>query len=124
MSADVILHRSAFPGGKVWKSERKGLAFGATDTTKSYTFQCNGKVNHVLVEIPNFSNAVTTTVTVADENGVTIMSKSGLAKATNHVIDSTDDFDRALAGTYTITLTLSGAPGGTGGTVSTTFSLV
>jgi hypothetical protein len=122
--ADVILHRPAFPGGKMLRSQRKGLAFTSTSTTNSYTLQCNGQTNMVLVEMPNFTNAITATLTVSDENGVTIMTKAAIAENANTMLDATDDFDKAMAGTYTVLITLSGAAGGTGGTVYTTFYLI
>jgi len=119
--ADVKLSSS---GGKMLRSQRKGLAFTATSLTNSYTLQCNGQMNMALIEMPNFTNAITATLTISDENGVVIMNKASIAENANTMLDATDDFDKAMAGTYTVLITLSGVAGGTGGTVYTTFYLI
>lgn len=124
--ADYTIHRPAFPGGKVYESPRVATVFAASGTggtPASYSVQCNGLMRQCLVEIPNFTNAVTTTLTIKNRFGITIMTKSGMAKDTNHSLDATDDFDKAMVGDCTFTLALSGDAGGSGGTIYITFYL-
>ena len=92
------------------------LAFGDTDTTKNFTISGNGKVHTLIVELPNFTNDVTATVTVTDQNSYDIYAKASLAKNDKHVITGASGYIY-LDGVSTVTITLSGQPGGTGGNV-------
>ncbi len=98
----------------VTDSAKSELAFGATDTVKIFSLTgYNGVIHELDRDIPNFTNAVTATVTLTRSNGVESYILAGLAKNTKHVIM----MDRAIVGSETIAVTLSGAPGGAGGQI-------
>jgi len=92
---------------------RQALAFGAADTSKEYTLGAfNGVIHELDVEIPNWTNDVTLTAALIRANGITL-SIGGLVKNAKHALV----VSWAVRGGETIRATLSGAPGGTGGTV-------
>ena len=100
---------------------RQGLIFGALDTAKSFSLTgYNGLIHELDVQIPDFTNAVTATVTLTRSNGVDVYTSEALAKNADHVIM----MDRAIVGTEALTVTLSGAPGGEGGQIDVTPILV
>lgn len=105
---------------------RHALVFGANDTTKSFTIKGGvgppsysvspGKAVSTIVEIPNFTNAITGTFSIADPNGNSFFSKASLAK--NLVTPISGDSDVAAEFPVfegcVVTLLLSGAPGSVG----------
>jgi hypothetical protein len=101
-----------------WTTRRKvlELALGAADTQKSIPVYLTGKLHHLHVRVPNFTNAVTVTVSVADPDGYVYLSEAGLAKDQNHNIVFSKEL-LLLGEGNTVQVTLSGAPGGAGGTV-------
>jgi len=91
------------------------VVFGAADTTKTFPIYVNGKLTDVSLAMPNFTNALTATLTIEDEAGVVLYTKVAIAKnATTTVSSLVVPVDTNYVGR----LVLSGAPGGTGGTVS------
>lgn len=103
------------------------LVFGAADTSKNFivgTF--NGtKVAAIRVKMPNFTNAPTGTLTIANAKGNIFDSSDAAFSFTisnnnyNNLFPLLNVLD--LEGEYTVTLTLSVAPGGSGGTASVEF---
>ena len=69
-----------------------------------------------MLVIPNFTNVVTTTMEIKDEDNYVMISKAGVARNTTTKYSGSDAFLHSGAGT--LTLTLSGVPGGSGGTIA------
>ncbi len=98
------------------------FVFDASTTELVQKVQENGWVNLLLVDVPNFTNAITATVTIKDPDGYSLWTKAAIAK--NAVAKYGAGPDAAVYGSYpigydyTITVTLSGAAGGTGGNLS------
>jgi hypothetical protein len=77
-----------------------------------------GKPYQIDVDMPNWTNAVTGTLSVKNTDGSEIYSKSSLAK---NVVTTINDAVFPFAENLTVTLTLTGVPGGTGGTAAVYF---
>jgi len=98
------------------------LIFGAADTAKtSDPISQNegvhqGKCTHIKLVIPAFTNNPTITVEILDSDGDTIFSQSGIADGQTFMIA---DKSIPLIEKERVRITLSGAPGGTGGTSGT-----
>lgn len=113
MKPDFALYNSETKVKKCYKA----LAFGASDTSKSFTFTANGLLSAVLLKIPNVTNTPTATISIVDEHGVTVYSVSGLAENTTHMLryDSQNSATLPLkvpfAGFGTCTVLFTGAPG-------------
>jgi hypothetical protein len=111
------------PGGAI----NFALAFGAADTTKNVILEPSEVeklypyIYRGFVVIPNWTNVVTLTVAftdAADGNSKNLDSDAGLAQnGTREITTLTVE----VAEPITCTLTLSGAPGGAGGTIYCTF---
>jgi hypothetical protein len=112
------------------KHSRQVLTFilGATDTTATQNIDANGFVRALAVQTPNFTNDVTTTLTIDDPlvsltgKSVNLYTGDPVARNTEDPITGADitaakSGDIPVDDKYTATVTLSGAPGGTGGTV-------
>lgn len=93
------------------------LSFAATGTVKSYSLTTNGKLHSYTIAVPDFTNAITVTLSIEDADSLEVYSKAAIAKnTTTQVGDLAKSY--ALDGTYTVKATLSGAAGGTGGDVT------
>jgi hypothetical protein len=97
------------------------LTFGAAETTKtSPSISQNegvhqGKCTHIKITLPDWTNAVTATIRIKDSDGDTLFSQAAIAEAQTLVIA---DKSIPLIEKETVEVQLSGAPGGTGGTVN------
>lgn len=89
------------------------LALGAAETSKSVDFIREGEINGLFVRVPNFTNAVTATISVLDADGYEFVVSSALARNADHRVSAA----WPLPGAQTLKVTLSGAPGGSGGSV-------
>lgn len=74
------------------------------------------RATRYVLELPNYANTVTTTLSIIDANSVTIWTGAAHAQNANYSVP----IDVELCGTYTLRLTLSGAAGGVGGTAQLT----
>lgn len=94
---------------------RPVLTFMFDDVTTELTKQCNenGEMIAYTLVVPNFTNAITAAVSYKDSDSHELYTVSGKAKNTTHVVSSLTT--PIWYGTFKITL--SGAAGGTGGTV-------
>lgn len=94
------------------------ISFSATDTTKTETIFERGFGELILIDVPNFTNAVTATLAILDDEGYTLWSKSGIAKNSvskyGGAPDAADTGDFPLVQNGKISITLSGAPGSAG----------
>lgn len=96
------------------------VAVSGTDHTATFTpdGDIKGKVWYAVLVIPAYTNTVNTTLSVQDQNSVTIYTASAVAKNTTTVIVLPNSLTSAtspfpIMPGYTITLTTSGATGGT-----------
>jgi hypothetical protein len=90
------------------------LTFGATGTTNTAKLYENGYVTAYVMTVANFTNVVTATLSIQDDDGDTIYTGSAHAKGATHLVASLNiPVDR----NYTATITLSGDAGGSGGNV-------
>jgi uncharacterized protein (DUF1786 family) len=90
------------------------FAFGATGTELTAICHENGVCSSIILVTPSFTNVVTTTLSVLDQDGDTVWTDgTPRARGTTTLIGSLAiPFDRG----YTVKATLSGAAGGSGGT--------
>lgn len=95
------------------------IACAAAGTSFTGTFSTDkGFLTCMTVVTPNFTNNVTTTVTITDANSNVVYVSSALARDTTTAINNALGALPLVSGTVTITLTLSGVAGGTGGSVT------
>jgi len=99
------------------KRIRKDLEFGAADTAKSVSVALEGVLHQAFMRVPNFTNVVTATLTIQDEDGFELFNSGAKAKGADYLLAPVPEL-LLLAGKITISVTLSGVPGGDGGTVS------
>lgn len=110
---------------------RQALVFLAADTTKNFVIKGGvgppsysvspGKAVTTLIEIPNWTNTVTATFSIADPHGNIMFQKSSLAQnqvappaiLKDREAGETNDADYPVFEGCVVTLTLTGAPGGT-----------
>jgi len=99
-------------------SGRIPLAFGASDTTKTFSLKgLRGTLQTILYEQYDTTNDVTGTVAITDENSKTLFSKASLTDATATLIQVLTDEAKIVAfegRNKTLTVTLNGAPGNAG----------
>ena len=94
---------------------KSSFVFAATGTTKSATLHENGIIIGYTMVTPNFTNPSTSTLTILDEDSVTIYTGAAHNENGTYVVDSLlIPCDK----NYTATITLSGVAGGAGGTVT------
>lgn len=95
--------------------------FDATTTTLTRKIQENGFITKLIVVTPNMTNAVTSTLTITDVDGLTTYATAALAENLTTSIGAT--IAAAETGSIpvdyndTFTVVLSGAAGAGGGTV-------
>jgi len=103
----------------------QGVWASAATAALEKTMNANGRCTQVAVAVNDNTGNRTATVTITDENGATLFTKSGIAEAatTTYFAESNKatqdaDFNPFLAcGVLTATLTPSGDPSTTGMTV-------
>jgi hypothetical protein len=91
------------------------FAFTAISTTATNLLCENGFVRQYVLTVPNFTNAVTATVSVLDEDSNTIYTGSAHNRNATY---SADSLSVPCDKNYTAKVTLSGAAGGSGGDVT------
>lgn len=105
---------------KVIKTVEKEVDIGAAETSCSFTITISALTHTIVCFLPAWSAAVTGQITITNSDGREIYaSVDTLAKNTVHVLA----VEKPLVGENTITITLDGAPGGTGGTTATSIYL-
>lgn len=113
---------------KIKRLNQATLVFGATDTSKEVAVNTIGldrvndqAITHTLdLSVPNFTNSVTATVAIVSEGGTTLYSLASLAKNTKHAIAAEWPINSGAK----FTVTLSGVPGGAGGSVTLSVTVV
>jgi hypothetical protein len=100
------------------RSTSHSLAFGAADTVKTSPITYNGLNKYLHLAVPAFTNVVTATVTLVDASGRVFYTSAAKAKGASYNLETETEWkDQLVDDTLIWTVTLSGAPGGTGGTV-------
>jgi hypothetical protein len=105
--------------------EQAEWASGATAALEKVRKFINGRCERIAVTVSDNTGNRTATVTIVDENGATVFSKSGIAEnasttyvGVSHKSSPDADFNPFLCcGDLTATITPSGAPGTGGMTV-------
>lgn len=114
-AADIFLQKSTQSPG-IQMAPRTGLVFGATDTSKTLTIDADGVTHTIIVELPDWTTgSPTATLAISNSDGKLLYSITGLTENTGtspHILL----VSRPLKGTSTFTITLTGQPGGSGGT--------
>ena len=88
--------------------------FAATGTELTTLICENGYLTDYVLTVPNFTNNVTATLSILDDNDVTIWTGDAKARNATAVVNSlTVPVDR----NFTLKCTLSGVAGGSGGDV-------
>jgi hypothetical protein len=99
------------------------FAYGAYDTVVTLPSDVNGWINKMIVVMPAFSvDTPTAVITITDPESITVFTSAALYSGTTttlgDLITAADYGDVPIGDhPWTITCTLSNAPGGTGGTV-------
>lgn len=94
------------------------FVFGASDTAKDQALLPIQLIKHLHVVVPDFTNSVTATVTIEDGDGRVLWTSAAKAKGASYNLESEEEwYDQVISSDLSIVVTLSGAPGGTGGTV-------
>lgn len=104
---------------KVTKSPRKSVAIAAAGgtTALTFTFEGRGVITRYLIELPIMASAPTITLSLVDENSVTIFSGAAHAGSASALANFSVPCDVEIDGRYTVTLT----PSGNSGTVATIY---
>ncbi len=104
---------------QVEKVGRFTIAIAATGTsfTQALPKNLNGVLTRYILEAPNTTSGPTITVSLVDENSVTVWTGADHAENANYSVP----IDVEVCGQLTATLTLSGTAGAGGGTAYLTF---
>lgn len=105
---------------KVTKTPRKGSAIAASGGTTplTWTLQGRGVITRYLLELPIMASTPTITVSLVDENSVTVFTGAAHASSAGALSNYSVPIDVEINGKYTVTLT----PSGNSGTVATIYS--
>jgi len=121
-AANVTVTNSQVRSRAIVVTEPRAMTIASGATTNSFTLRATATVHSLSVKLPNYTAAVTGTLSITDANSYEVYSKASIAKnGTTHVYNLDDVI--ALDGVYTVLLTLSGDPTGTGGTAYVVFWL-
>lgn len=115
MKADIALIKAQNlpPGSSVLS-----FIFDEDDLSKDQSVTLEGLLKHLHLVVPDFTNSVTATVTLKDASGRVYYTSAAKAKGFSYNLDLEIEWlEQVLTGTLTMTVTLSGAAGGSGGTV-------
>jgi hypothetical protein len=102
------------------RSKAISLAFGAADTIKSQVIAEEGLLKHLYLAVPNFTNSVTAVVTLETANGLVLYTSAAQSKNAVYNLENQNAWldQLIVGGGYVFKVTLSGVPGGSGGTVT------
>ena len=115
MKADIALIKAQ---NQTAKPASHSFVFDEDDLVKTAAIAYNGLVKHVHLVVPNFTNVVTATVTLVDASGRVLWTSAAKAKNASYNLEAEIEWlDQLTDNTIIWTITLSGAAGGTGGTV-------
>lgn len=96
------------------QSIKNSFVFDATTTSLTAPIFENGIITNYTLVCPNFTNAVTSTLSILDDDGVTIWTGDAKNENATYLVSSLSvPVDKG----YTLKATLSGVAGAGGGTV-------
>jgi hypothetical protein len=106
----------------VQKIPRTQVVMGTADGGKAYTYTISykGVLTRYLLELPTMASSPTVTLTIVDENSITIFTGAAHASGAGAAAAFSVPIDVEIDGTYTITLTTSGSTGAQGAGVYNT----
>jgi hypothetical protein len=93
------------------------LVYGATDISKTFSFvapNVNAEATVLVVDVPNFTNSVTLTIRYKSDGAKLMKSVASISKNAPYPIELRLPFIEGCE----IMGTLSGQPGGSGGTIN------
>jgi len=94
------------------------FVFDDDDLVKTSAIAYNGMVKHLHLVAPNFTNPVTSTVTLVDASGRIVWTSAAKAENASYNLESESEWlDQLVDSTLIWTVTLSGVAGAGGGTV-------
>lgn len=93
---------------------KQNFPFAATGTTLSLPISVNGVMTHYTLVCPNFTNPVTTTLSIKDSDGVTIWTGNAHNENGTYLVSG---LSVPVDHGFTLVATLSGVAGTGGGTV-------
>lgn len=98
---------------RAFRTTPLSVAFSDIDTTKTVPLNFWGYLEELKITTPDWADDPTLTVAIKDVAGYTIFSQATLAEATQHSLT----INRHIPSGCNLVLTLSVAPGGTGGNI-------
>jgi hypothetical protein len=115
--ADINIGKLEFP---TKKTPERALIFGAADTVKSFTIHTHNRIHSIAVHHPVFTNPVTLTVSVENDDGRPIYASDSIANPAVAAVELLAQLEQYISinNECTVKATLSGLPGGSGGTVN------
>ena len=119
-NADEVLYINTMPKRSVYPIVHT-LAFGATDTTKSFILETYALLHSAILTLPAGAGG-TATLTIADQNGKTVYSQTGITMGQDNIFNDAE-FAVPLSGLSTITVTLTNPLGGSGGNIVVSLKL-
>lgn len=93
-------------------------SFASTGTNVQQTIQESGKIFMSIIDVPNFTNNVTTVITIKDRDGYTLWVSDALLKNAEY---SRPGLEIPIDYNYTIDIDISGVAGGSGGDINAMF---
>ena len=122
--ADVNAYPTGDGGAKrvhktIQKADPQTISIASDKTVGNFTICAWALTHTIVVVLPDWTNSVTATLSIENDDSNEIYSVASLAKDSTHVIA----VEKPLVGTNTVIITLSGVPGGTGGDTETTLYL-
>jgi len=104
---------------QTFKSNVLIFAFDATVTTGTQKITRVGLAKHLHLVVPNFTNDVTATVTLVDASGRILWTSAAKARNASYNLETEAEwFDQLVDTSFFWKVTLSGAAGAGGGTVT------
>jgi len=93
---------------------KETFQFGATGVSIEKPLFENGVITHYTLSCPNFTNAVTTTLSIKDSDGTTIWTGNAHNENNSYLVAN---LSIPVDAGFSLVATLSGVAGGTGGNV-------
>jgi hypothetical protein len=95
------------------KTSEQTLSFDADDLTKTFTITANALTHTIIVDTDDFTNASNTVITITNSDSRVIYTSGNCAENATTILST----ETPIVGTNTVTATVSGVLGGTGGDV-------